>query len=317
MVAPNRVTTPLWLISHIGLSRIFKASFLAAATLLVSSQLALAQFSQQGPKLVGTEVGGPAIAYQGQSVALSSDGSTAIVGGPDDDRFGNGSGGAVWVFTRSNGVWTQQGSKLVANDSVGPAFQGWSVALSADGNTAVVGGDGDNSNIGAAWVYTRSGGVWTQQGSKLVGTGTVGTRALQGQSVALSADGNTAIVGGPFDNYDSNSGGIGAAWVFTNSGGVWTQQGSKLVGSGAVGGAVQGSSVRQIARDRIRGVLGAKWRRRRGRQDHGRLRHDARRHLAGAEHPGPPDGARPEPVGAATGALPLVALADRGCLHPP
>jgi hypothetical protein len=151
MVASDRVTTPLWLISHIGLSRIFKASFLAAATLLVSSQLALAQFSQQGPKLVGTEVGGPAIAYQGQSVALSSDGSTAIVGGPDDDRFGNGSGGAVWVFTRSNGVWTQQGSKLVANDSVGPAFQGWSVAPSADGNTAVVGGDGDNSNIGATW----------------------------------------------------------------------------------------------------------------------------------------------------------------------
>jgi hypothetical protein len=45
---------------------------------------------------------------------------------------------------------------------------------------------------GAAWVYTRSGGVWTQQGNKLVGSGAVGFDAQQGISVALSADGNTA-----------------------------------------------------------------------------------------------------------------------------
>ena len=109
------------------------------------------------------------------------------------------------------------------------ANQGCSVALSADGNTAIVGGPNDNSGIGAAWVFTRSGGVWTQQGIKLVGTGAIGA-AGQGNSVALSADGNTAIVGGPGDNSDT-----GAAWVFTRSGGVWTQQGSKLVGTGAVG----------------------------------------------------------------------------------
>jgi hypothetical protein len=70
------------------------------------------------------------------------------------------------------------------------AEQGSSVALSADGNTAIVGGVADgpeeNGYIGAAWVYTRSGGLWTQQGSKLVGTGAVGLTD-QGQSVALSA----------------------------------------------------------------------------------------------------------------------------------
>jgi hypothetical protein len=89
-----------------------------------------------------------------------------------------------------------------------------------------VGGYGDNSNTGAAWVYTRSGGVWTQQGSKLVGTGVIGS-AEQGRSVALSGDGNTAIVGGNVDNSLT-----GAAWVYTRSNGVWTQQGSKLVGTG-------------------------------------------------------------------------------------
>ncbi len=95
------------------------------------------------------------------SVALSSDGNTAIVGGWSD----NGKTGAAWVFTRSGGVWTQQGKKLVGTGAAGNARQGMSVALSADGNTATVGGWSDNSKIGAAWVFTRNGGgVWTQQG---------------------------------------------------------------------------------------------------------------------------------------------------------
>jgi hypothetical protein len=46
--------------------------------------------------------------------------------------------------------------------------------LSADGNTAIVGGYYDNTGTGAAWIYTRSTGVWTRQGNKLVGTGAVG-----------------------------------------------------------------------------------------------------------------------------------------------
>ena len=189
-------------------------------------------WSQQGSKLVGTVAVGAA--YQGVSVALSADGNTAIVGGYLDNSWT----GAAWVYTRSGGVWTQQGSKLVGTGAVGAAFQGRSVAISADGNTAIVGGYGDNSNSGAVWVFTRSGGVWSQQGSKLVGTGGVGASVYQGYSAALSADGNTAIVGA----LDDNSG-VGAAWVWTRSGGVWTQQGSKSVGSGAVGSAKQGESV--------------------------------------------------------------------------
>jgi hypothetical protein len=102
--------------SHARSARSFGASVLILAALLFSSQLALAQFSQQGPKLVGTGAVGPGPA-QGVSVALSSDGNTAIVGGSGDN---GGNGGAVWVFTRSGGVWTQQGSKLVDTGAVGP-----------------------------------------------------------------------------------------------------------------------------------------------------------------------------------------------------
>jgi hypothetical protein len=75
---------------------------------------------------------------------------------------------------------TQQGNKLVGVGAVGSPGQGVSVALSADGSTAIAGGAGDNSYTGAAWVYTRSGTVWTQQGSKLVGAGAAGS-AGQGE----------------------------------------------------------------------------------------------------------------------------------------
>src|SRR6516165_8832832 len=94
--------------------------------------------------------------------------------------------------------FTQQGPKLVGTGAIGPAAQGDSVSLSGDGNTAIVGGPSDNSGLGAVWVFTRSDGVWTQQ-AKLVGTGAIG-RATQGNSVSISGDGNTAIVGGPNDN---------------------------------------------------------------------------------------------------------------------
>jgi hypothetical protein len=198
---------------------------------------ALAPFAQQGPKLVGS--GAVGIGTQGDSVSISADGNTAIVGGWQDDS----QAGAAWVWTRSGGVWTQQGPKLVGSGAVGPhPGQGISVALSADGTTALVGGYGDGvNNVGAAWVWTRSGGVWTQQGAKLVGSGAIGPPGL-GYSASLSADGNTAIVGGPGDNSDGTIG-VGAAWVWTRSGGVWTQQGPKLVGAGASGNANQGISV--------------------------------------------------------------------------
>ena len=197
-------------------------------------------WTQQASKLVGTG-GSPTGGGQGTSVALSADGNTAIVGAPS----ASAPDGAAWVYTRNGGAWTQQGNPLVGSGGIGMGFQGWAVALSADGNTAVVGGFLDNSGAGAAWVFTRSGTVWTQQGDKLVGTGAIGN-AGQGGSVAISADGNTAIIGGPEDNCPGVAC-AGAAWVFTRSGGVWSQQGNKLFGTGAVGAAGQGSSVAMSA----------------------------------------------------------------------
>lgn len=181
--------------------------------------------------LVGS--GAVPMVISGVSVGLSADGNTAIVGNSGD----NNNVGAAWVWMRNGTSWAQQGPKLVGSGAIGAARQGVSVNLAEDGNTAIVGGSADNGFAGAAWVWTRSGGVWTQDGSKLVGSGSVGP-ARQGISVALSADGNIATVGGNTDN-----GGTGATWVWLRNSGVWTQDGSKLVGSGTSASAQQGTSV--------------------------------------------------------------------------
>ncbi len=188
-------------------------------------------WTQEGDKLTGTGAAGAAL--QGTSVALSGDGNTVVTGGIGDDFYN----GAVWAFVRTDGIWAQQGSKMVSTGATGRARQGGSVAVSADGNTLITGGYQDDNRRGAVWIYTRTDCEWMQAGAKLVGTG--GTaQAWQGYSVALSADGNTAISGASTDNLLA-----GAAWIFTRSGSSWSQQGSRLVGTHATSSARQGSSV--------------------------------------------------------------------------
>ncbi len=178
-------------------------------------------------------------------MALSADGNTALVGGPED----NIGTGAVWVFTRSGSTWTQQGSKLTGGGEAEAGEFGRSVALSADGNTALVGGPEGNIGTGAAWVFTRSGTTWTEQ-AKLAAGGESGG-GLFGFSVALGENGDTALIGGPRDDN-----GVGAAWVFTRSGSTWSQQGSKLTGSGENGAGEFGDSV-ALAANGNSGLIGA------------------------------------------------------------
>jgi FG-GAP repeat len=220
-------------------------------------------WAQQGGKLVGTgHVGEGEFAHVGEgefgtSVALSADGNTALIGGPGD----NEKVGAAWVFTRSGSGWTQQGEKLTGADETGDGKFGGSVALSADGNTALIGGSLDNDGQGAVWAFTRSSSTWTQQGAKLTGTGEVEGGRF-GSSVTLSADGNTALIGGWGDNSSQ-----GAAWAFTRSSSTWTQQGAKLTGAGEVGEGEFGRSVALsadgntalIGAPRDNGDVGAAW----------------------------------------------------------
>ncbi len=186
-------------------------------------------WNEQAQLTGGGEIG---IGEFGHSVALSSDGNTALIGGEDDNR----GAGAALVFTRSGTRWTQQAKLTGGEEESAAGSFGWSVALSSDGDTAMIGALSDRSYAGAAWVFTRSGATWTQQ-AKLTGGAEESGKGSFGESVALSSDGSTALIGA-----DGDSKGVGAAWVFTRSGSAWIEQ-ARLTGGGEVGEGTFGASV--------------------------------------------------------------------------
>jgi len=160
--------------------------------------------------------------------SVSIDGGYAIVGSPWDDDNGQNSGSA-YIFTRSGTDWTQQ-AKLLASD--GAEGDDFGVSVSIDGDYAIVGAYFDDDNgggSGSAYVFTRSGTVWTEQAKLLASDGAAGD--LFGRSVSI--DGDYAIVGAFRD--DDNGETSGSAYVFTRSGTTWTQQAKLLASDGTAG----------------------------------------------------------------------------------
>jgi len=165
--------------------------------------------------------------------AVSLNGDSVIIGAWQDDNEGGQVAGSAYIFTRSDGVWAQQ-QKLRASDAVGFDFFGVSVSLSGD--TVIVGAygtDNGGDHAGSAYVFTRSDGVWMEQ-QRLQASDAVADD-LFGHSVSMNGD--TAVINAPINNN-----GAGAAYVFTRSGRVWTQQ-QKLTASDAAAGDGFGFSV--------------------------------------------------------------------------
>ena len=162
----------------------------------------------------------------GISVAISSDGNTAIVGSYFDDNERGTDAGSAYIFTRSGSTWTQQ-AKLIASDGAGNDRFGFSVAISGDGNTVILGAYLGGSYKGAAYVYTRTGTTWSEQTRILASDGA--SSDYFGWSVSISSDGNTAIVSAHYDDNEkgTNAGGV---YVYTRTGTIWTQK-TKLVAS--------------------------------------------------------------------------------------
>ena len=178
--------------------------------------------------------------YAGWSVAVSADGNTCAVGARAEDNVALNSG-AVYIFTRAGTTWSEQ-DVLYANDPVAGDALGWCVALSADGSTCAAGAfftDAGAANAGAVYIFTRTGSDWSQQTKLLAGDAAADDSF--GDSVALSADGNTCAVGARFDD---NSGGpdAGSVYVFTRTGSTWSPQ-TRLQAGDASGGSSFGDSV--------------------------------------------------------------------------
>jgi len=157
------------------------------------------------------------------------------------------SGTLTWQIDDRNAVYpividpyiVSQTAILNASDAAASAYFGQSVAIS--GNTAVIGAYNASVNAknsaGQAYVFTNSGGSWTQTAILNASDAAVGAKF--GQSVAIS--GNTAIIGAFGAPVGANAS-AGQAYIFTNSGGSWTQT-AILNATDAAGGAQFGFSV--------------------------------------------------------------------------
>lgn len=192
----------------------------------------------------------------GNSIDLSNNGNTLVVGSVNEDGSGikvnptvnDGAvdAGAAYVFSRSGTTWTQQAYLKASQTDAGDHF-GISVAISGDGNTVAVGAmdedgsgginsapDGNSLSAGAVYTYTRSGSTWSFEAYIKPNVTSVSTKGNNfGGDVALSDNGNTLAVGAYKE--DGANGGInplpnvsapdaGAAYVFTRSGSTWSQQ---------------------------------------------------------------------------------------------
>lgn len=204
----------------------------------------------------------------GTSVTLSDDGNTLAVGASQEASAARGSydtsagqvgseqtddtalaAGAVYVFTRSGGSWTQRAYIKASNSEAADGFGG-AVSLSGDGNTLAVGAEGEDSattdesnngeiSPGAVYVFTRSGNLWTQQA--YVKASSPGFKHNFGSALGLNTDGDTLAVGawgesssatgvGGNENHDCGPAPTncafqsGAAYVFARSGANWAQQ---------------------------------------------------------------------------------------------
>jgi hypothetical protein len=206
----------------------------------------------------GNDLFGGTVALSGDTMAVGAhqedSSSTGINGGQGNDST-TGNSGAVYVFTRNAGTWSQE-AYIKASNTGASDFFGYYTAVALSGDTLAVGAyaeassatgingnEADNSmgNSGAAYVFTRNAGTWSQQAYIKASNTNAGDTF--GQSVALSGD--TLAVGAHFE--DSNAVGVngddtnslapssGAAYVFARNAGVWSQQAYLKASNTAIG----------------------------------------------------------------------------------
>ncbi len=205
-------------------------------------------FSRVGSEWIGPDLqllasDGASGEFFGSEVAVSGD--TAVIGAYAEDRDGMVNPGAAYVFVRSGTTWIEQ-AKLVADDAAEQDAFGRAVAIRGD--TAVIGApykEIDGSSLaGAAYVFTRTGSVWTQR-ARLTAP-VADTQSHFGSCIALAPGilplGSTVVlIGSPLAD------GMvairqGAAFIFSGSGATWAYR-KTLYASDAAASDYFGSSV--------------------------------------------------------------------------
>jgi hypothetical protein len=192
---------------------------------------------------------GVSVSLSGDTLAVGASDESSCAQGVNGNQADNGctAAGAVYVFTRSGSTWSQQAYLKPSNPNAQDIF-GWSVSLS--GNTLAVGAPNEQScatgingnqldngcggfvlnGSGAAYIFTRSGNVWAQEAYVKASN----TRTGHSFGIHVSLDGDTLAVGAPAedscttgidgDQSNSDCDNAGAAYVYTRTAGVWSQQ---------------------------------------------------------------------------------------------
>ncbi len=189
-------------------------------------------WSQTAELTASDRVGGDEF---GNSVAFDSTGTIALIGAPGKTIGSNIYQGAAYIFTNSGGTWSQT-AELTTSDGASSDQFGWSVAFDSTGTIALIGAYGktvgSNNSQGTAYIFTNSGGTWSQT-AELVATDGAANDYF-GNSVALDSTGTIALIGAYYRTVGSNTD-QGAVYVFTNSGGTWSQAAELVATDGATG----------------------------------------------------------------------------------
>ncbi len=161
----------------------------------------------------------------GKNLSINGTGEYLISGARNEDTVASNAG-AAYIFKRTDSTWSQQ-AKLTASDGGASDGFGYDVAISKDGNYAIVGawfedgGSGNpTSNAGAGYVFVRSGSSWTQQ-AKLVASDAVASDLL-GLHVSINEDGTYVALGA--EGEDTGGSSSGAVYIFVRSGSSWSEQ---------------------------------------------------------------------------------------------
>ncbi|HEY0379001.1 MAG TPA: thrombospondin type 3 repeat-containing protein [Pyrinomonadaceae bacterium] len=175
------------------------------------------------------------VAFDRVGFSVAIDGDTIVAGAPSDPAQAvPGNAGSAYVFTRSGAAWTEQ-QKLTASD--GALFDRFGLAVGVSGDTALVGAPLSDAptvlNIGAAYVFTRTGPAWAQS-QKLAHTDFDPELEADdnfGDSVAVN--GGTLVVGSSSDDTSLSTGtNRGFAYLYTRGGPTWTAQRKLSAGDG-------------------------------------------------------------------------------------
>ena len=184
-------------------------------------------WSQLGDDIDGEASGD----YSGNSVSLSSDGSTVSIG-----ALGNGdASGHVRIYTWNGTTWSQLGDDIDGEAS--GDYSGTSVSLSSDGTTVAIGATDNGNASGHVRIYTWNGTTWSQLGDDIDGE-EIGDES--GHSVSLSSDGSIVAIGARY-NDGVNGDASGHVRIYTWNGTTWSQLGDDIDGESS--GDYSGHSV--------------------------------------------------------------------------